>query len=105
MAQLPTPSEPFTISLNQGANGPLRHLARQCVAQQVDHGRRFSEDRIPHRLAHDATDMLRKLVRADGPYGPMAGVVNARRNFINDQSSLSDEKLHRQDPHVVHCVH
>ena len=49
--------------------------------------------------------MLRKLVSTQGPYGPMAGIVNARCNLINDQSSLSDEELHRQDTHIVHCLH
>ena len=46
--------------------------------------------------------MLRKLISAQGPYGPMAGVVNARCDFIDDQSSLGEEELHRQDPHIVH---
>ena len=64
--------------------------------------RRVTERRGPaQRQPGNGAQVIFELARDRSFDGPVTGVVHARRDFIGDQTTVLDEKLDREDAHII----
>ena len=74
------------------------------VADQVDHAGVRDRGRGSERLAGDRLQVIRELARLGALDGPVAGVMDPRRDFVGKQRSIRDKQLECQHADVVEVI-
>jgi hypothetical protein len=78
-----------------------RHL-QHVVADEVFHHAVGMPGGRTQRQACDGSDMLLELRDDTGGFRPVAGIVNARRQFVGEQRAIGqDEELDADDADIV----
>jgi len=52
----------------------------------------------------NGADVLFKLIHSAARLGPVAGIVHARRDFIDDQARLGNEQFHTHRSDIIQCI-
>ncbi len=104
MADFTTRAHLFIVPV-QVDQRQLQPVVIEIGADQVDHYRRAVNHWRWQRQAGNRSQMQLKLADGGAILRPVAAVVHARRQLVDQQSLGSDEALHRHYADVVQLVH
>ena len=100
LAPRPRCGFPIEMDSSQRLRSEVRPILG-LTAQKIDHHRIVVAVRIAERPAGNRTNMLLELRHHAGIDGPVAGVVNARSDLVDENSFSSDEHLDTYDADIV----
>ena len=83
----------------------LQPVIVQIGTDQVDHHRRAVHHRRRQRQIGNRPQMQLELANGGAVLRPVAAVVHARRQFVNQQAISGDETLHRHHANVAQLMH
>ncbi len=104
MAHFTTRADLFVVPV-QVHQRQLQPVVVQIGADQVDHHRRAGHHRLRQRQVSNGAQVQLELADGGTVLRPVAAVVHARRQLVDQQTRWRDETLHCHHAHIAQLVH